>query len=111
MFVGGFLLFGAVIAWATGLLMSPHGSEVADGTEHVRNVIVIYIRNVAIATIVLAAIAAFLLFPARRPRWPQRDWALGLLIALLIGSSLYQLYWLSTSVVPEADQPSASLRI
>jgi hypothetical protein len=94
MFVGGFLLFAAAIVALTGLWMSPHGSSVAEGTAYVREVIVIYARNSAIATVILSALAAFLLYPARRPAMPKRDWAIGILIALLIGGSLYQLWWL-----------------
>jgi hypothetical protein len=94
MFVGGFLLFAAAIGWGTGLLTSPHGDTVAEGTEHIRSVVVIYLRNVALATIFLAAISAWLLFPARRPRAPKRDWAIGILVVVLIVSSLYELFWL-----------------
>jgi hypothetical protein len=39
------------------------------------------------------------LFPARRPRAPRRDWAIGLLIVLLIATSLYELVWLKTAVL------------
>jgi hypothetical protein len=99
MFVGGFLLFAAVIVWATGILTSPHGESVAAGTEHVKTVVVVYLRNVALATIFLSAISAWLLFPGRRPRAPRRDWAIGILIAVLIATSLYQLVWLRTAVV------------
>ena len=99
MFVGGFLLFAAVIVWGTGVQTSPHGDSIAPGTEHVKTVVVIYLRNVALATIFLAAVSAFLLFPARRPRAPRRDWAIGLLVGLLIATSLYQLVWLKTAVV------------
>ena len=99
MFVGGFLLFAAVIVWGTGVLTSPHGESVAQGTEHVKTVVVIYLRNVALATIFLAAVSAFLLFPARRPRAPKRDWAIGILIGVLIATSLYQLVWLKTAVL------------
>ena len=99
MFVGGFLLFAAVIVWGTGVLTSPHGESIAPGTEHVKTVVVIYLRNVALATIFLSALSAFLLFPARRPRAPKRDWAIGLLIALLVATSLYQLVWLKTAVL------------
>ena len=99
MFVGGFLLAAAVIVWSIGFLTSPHGETQAQGTEHVRTVVVIYLRNSAIATIALAALSAVLLFPSRRPSWPRRDWELGLLIAALILSSLYQLAWLQFSVV------------
>jgi hypothetical protein len=75
-------------------LTSPHGDTVAEGTEHIRSVVVIYLRNVALATIFLAAISAWLLFPARRPRAPKRDWAIGILVVVLIVSSLYELFWL-----------------
>ena len=99
LFVGGFLLFAAVIVWGIGLLMSPRGEGAAQGTEYVREVIVVYLRNSALATLGLAALSAFLLFPARRPRWPARDWAIGLVIALLALTSIYQLVWLATAVV------------
>jgi hypothetical protein len=99
MFVGGFLLFAAVIVWGPGVLTSPHGESIAPGTEHVKTVVVIYLRNVALATIFLSALSAFLLFPARRPRAPRRDWAIGLLIALLVVTSLYELVWLKTAVL------------
>ena len=58
MFVGGFLLFAAVIVWGSGVLTSPHGDSIAPGTEHVKTVVVIYLRNVALATIFLAAVSA-----------------------------------------------------
>lgn len=107
MFVGGFVLAGAVLAWTTGFLTSPHGDSIADGTEHLRTVVVIYLRNIAIATLLLSAISAFLLFPSRRPLAPKRDWAIGLLIAALVLSSLYQLFWLRKVVV--SDQPATSI--
>lgn len=93
MFVGGLLLFGAVIAWATTLMMSPHGSSVADGTQHVRTVVVTFVRNSAIGTLVLCAIAGWLLFPLRRPRAPRRDWAIAAMLAVLVATSLWQLIW------------------
>ena len=98
MFVGGFVLFAAVIIWMIGLLMNPQGESVADGTEHVREAIVVYMRNSALATLGMAALSAFLLFPARRPKAPARDWAIGLLIALLIATSLYQLFRLMNAL-------------
>ena len=94
MFMGGLLLFAAVIAWGTALMMSPHGDSVASGTEHVRTVVVVFLRNSAIGTLILCALSAWLLFPARRPKWPARDWAIIALIALMVGTSLYQLIWL-----------------
>jgi hypothetical protein len=98
MFVGGFLLFAAVIVWSTGIFTSPHGETVAKGTEHAKTVVVIYLRNVAIASIFLSAVSAWLLFPARRPRAPRRDWAIAIVIIVVIASSLYQLVWLRTAV-------------
>ena len=92
--MGGLLLFAAVIAWGTALMMSPHGDSSAPGTEHVKTVVVVFIRNSAIGTLILSALSAWLLFPVRRPKWPARDWALIGLIALLMVTSLYQLIWL-----------------
>lgn len=92
--MGGLLLFAAVIAWGTALMMSPHGDSSAAGTEHVRTVVVTFLRNSAIGTLVLSAVSAWLLFPPRRPKWPARDWALIGLIGLLVLTSLYQLIWL-----------------
>jgi drug/metabolite transporter (DMT)-like permease len=94
MFMGGVLLFAAVIAWATALWMSPHGKEVAQGTEHVRTVIAVFVRNTAIGTLVLGGVAGWLLFPLRRPRWPARDWAIAALLAVLVATSIYQLIWI-----------------
>ena len=97
MFVGGLLLFAAVIAWFTSFMMSPHGDTVAKGTEHVKTTVVIFMRNSAIGTLILCALAGWLLFPARRPKWPQRDYAIIALIALPVLSSIYDLIWLQTS--------------
>lgn len=94
MFMGSLLLFAAIIAWATALMMSPHGDSSAPGTEHVKTVVVVFLRNSAIGTLILTAVSAWLLFPARRPRWPARDWALIGVIALLVLTSFYQLIWL-----------------
>ena len=99
LFMGGLLLFAAVIAWATAVLMSPHGQQSADGVDHVKNTVVIFVRNTAIGTLVLTAVAGWLLFPPRRPKWPARDWAIIGIIALLVGTSLWQLYWLYFSVL------------
>jgi len=94
MFVGGLILFAAVIAWGTALMMSPHGETVAQGTDHVRTTVVVFIRNSAIGTLLLSALAGWLIFPARRPRKPLRDWAIVSVLAVLVLSSLYQLVWL-----------------
>jgi hypothetical protein len=99
MFMGSLLLVAAVMNWLVGLMMSPHGQTVAEGTRHVRTPVVDVIRGGAIVTILLTALAAWLLFPPRRPKWPARDWALIALFALLVGSSLYTLVWLRTSVL------------
>ncbi len=99
MFVGGFLLAAAVIVWGTGVLLSPHGDSGARDSETVSAAVVIFLRNSAYATLALAAVSAVLLFPTRRPRAPRRDWAVGILIAVLIASSLYQLLWLRAAVV------------
>lgn len=96
MFLGGIILFAAVIAWATSLMMSPHGPSIAEGTEHVRSVVVTFIRKSAIGTLVLCALSAWLLFPKPRPRNPRRDYALLGIIGVLSAASLWQLYWVST---------------
>ena len=99
MFMGALLLIAAIVTWAIGLMMSPHGETVAKGTEHVRKTIVIFMRNGAIGTLVLCALSGWLLFPARRPRWPARDWALIIVLAILAASSVYTLIWLQTAVL------------
>lgn len=93
-FMGSLLLFAAVIAWAMTLWMSPHGSSVADGTDHVRTVVATFVRNSAIGTLILCAIAGWMLFPQRRPRAPRRDWAVAAVLAILVATSVYQLIWI-----------------
>ena len=92
-FLGGVALLAAVITWATAFMMSPHGSVVAEGTEHVRTTVVVFMRNSSIGTLALCAVAAWLLFPSRRPKRPIWDWAIIGLIALMVLTSLYQLLW------------------
>jgi drug/metabolite transporter (DMT)-like permease len=99
MFMGGLLLLAAILTWGIGLMMSPHGETVAKGTEHVRTTVVTFMRNGAIGTLILTALSAWLLFPARRPKWPARDWALIVVLVFLAGSSLYTLVWLQFSVL------------
>lgn len=99
MFVGLLLLFAAVIAWGTAIMMSPHGETVAPGTQHVRATVALFMRNSAIGTLILCALAGWLLLPRRRPRWPKRDYAIAGVIGLLVVSSLYDLVWLQTSVL------------
>ena len=96
--MGGLLLFAAFIAWATALMMSPHGQSATPGVEHVKNSVVIFLRNSAIGTLVLSALAGWLLFPLRRPKWPRRDWAIIALLAVMVLTSLYQLIWLRSVV-------------
>lgn len=98
MFMGGLLLFAAVIAWGTALMMSPHGESTAPDTEHVRTVVVTFIRNSAIGTLLLCAVSGWLLFPARRPRAPRRDWAIIAILGVMTLTSLYQLVWLRSVV-------------
>lgn len=98
MFMGGLILFAALIAWGTALMMSPHGQSVAEGTEHVRTTVVVFIRNSAIGTLLLSALAGWLLFPARRPKKPLRDWSIVVVLGVLVLSSLYQLVWLRTAL-------------
>lgn len=97
--MGSLLLVAAVINWLVGLMMSPHGETVAKGTQHVRTPVVSVIQGGAVVTILLTALAAWLLFPPRRPKWPARDYALIALFVILVGSSLYTLVWLHTSVL------------
>jgi hypothetical protein len=100
MFMGGLVLFAAVIAWGTALMMSPHSSAtVAEGTEHVRGTVVTFMRNSAIGTLVLSALAGWLLFPSRRPKAPKRDYAILAVLTVLIASSVYQLAWLQIAVL------------
>ena len=97
-FFGELMLVSAFVTWATALLMSPHGEESAAGTEHVREVVAIFLRNSAVGTILLSAFAAWLLFPQRRPKKPWRDYAILAVLAVLVGSSVYQLVWLQTAI-------------
>jgi hypothetical protein len=87
-------LFAAIMSWFTGLMMSPHGEAAVSGGEHVRTTVVLFIRKSAIGNLVLCLIAAWMLFPARRPRWPARDWTLIGIISVITATSLYQLFWL-----------------
>lgn len=99
MFFGALILFAAVIAWATAVGMSPHGTTVADGTEHVRATVVTLLTKAALLTLLMSALAAWLLFPSRRPKAPKRDYAILAVIGLLVGSCIYELAWLHLSVL------------
>ena len=98
-FFGFLLLFVAIIAWFIGLTMSPHGTAVADGTEHVRTVVAAFLLKSAIGTLALCALAAWLLLPLRRSPAPRRNWTIAGIFAVLIATSIYQLIWLETSVL------------
>jgi hypothetical protein len=93
-FLGGVVLLAAVIVWGTALMMSPHGENVAPGTPHVRTTVVGFVRDSSLGTLILCALAAWLLFPMRRPQKPVRDWMIIGLIGLMVLTSLYQLIWL-----------------
>lgn len=99
MFMGALLLLAAIITWGVGFMMSPHGDVVAQGTEHVKTTVVTFMRNSAIGTLILSALAAWLLFPARRPKRPARDWVLIVVLVVLAASSIYTLAWLQLSVL------------
>ena len=98
-FVGGFVLLTAVITWATANWLNPYGESGAAGAEYVKSTVAIVMRNGAIGTLIMSALAAYLLFPARRPKWPARDYAILGVLAVLVVSSLYRLVWLQTSVL------------
>src|SRR4051812_9271150 len=83
LFMGSLLLSAAVITWATALLMSPHGEPSPSGLEQVRTTIVVFVRNTAIGTLVLSALAGWLLFPRRRPKKPVRDRVIAGVLAVL----------------------------
>lgn len=97
-FVGGFLLIAALLSWGIGVAGGSDAVTAPEGGDQVRLAAAIYQRNIAYATIALSILAGILLYPARRPRMPKWDWAIGLLILILIGSSLYQLFWLRSAV-------------
>ena len=98
LFLGAILMLGAVVAALTGLFISPVDQAVAGGREHIRDSVVIFTRNSAIATLVLVGLACLLLFPRPRLREPVRDRVLMGVAAILIASSLYRLIWLQTAV-------------
>ena len=95
MFMGGVLLTAAVIVSAITWLMSPHGTAVAGGTEHLKSTVVTFVRNNALGTLLLCALSGWLLFPSPRPKMPRRDYAIIAIIGLLVLTSLYQLFWLN----------------
>jgi hypothetical protein len=98
LFLGAILMAGAVVAAMTGLFISPVDQTTASGTDHIRDTVVIFMRNSAFATLVLVALACLLLFPRPRLRNPVRDRILIGVAALLVGMSLYRRLWLETAI-------------
>jgi len=98
LFLGSILLFGALVAAVTGLFTNPIGEGTSPGSEHVRAAVVTLMRNSAIATLVLVALASLLLFPRPRLRNPLRDRLLIGVAAGLTAFSVYRLVWLQTAV-------------
>ena len=98
MFVGGLVLLTAIITWGVANWLNPYGESAASGVEYVKSTVATVMRNGAIATLGMCALAAYLLFPARRPQWPARDYAIIAVLAILVLSSLYRLVWLQTAV-------------
>ncbi len=98
-FMGTLLLVAAVMTWATALWMSPYGDTAAHGGEPLRPATIAFIRNSAIGTLLMSGLAAYLLFPERRPVKPVRDWIIRGVIGLMVAVSVYQLAWLYLGVL------------
>ena len=98
LFLGSILLLGAVAACITGLFIDPLEESTASGADHVRSSVVIFMRNSAIATLLLVVLSCLLLFPRPRLRNPVRDRILIGIAAILAGISVYRLVWLQVGV-------------
>ena len=98
LFLGSILLLGAVAACITGLFIDPFEESTASGAEHVRSTVVIFMRNSAIATLLLVGLSCLLHFPRPRLRNPVRDRILIGIAAMLTAISLYRLIWLEVGV-------------
>ena len=98
LFLGAILLLGAIVAALTGLFINPVDQVTAGGPDHVRDTVVIFMRNSAIATLVLVGLACLLLFPRPRLREPLRDRILMGVAAALTAFSIYRLVWLQTAI-------------
>ena len=97
--MGSLLLFAAVIAWGTSLMMSPHGEVGRRGhpaRAHQRRHFPAQQRDRHPDPLRRWPGGCF--FPQRRPRWPARDWAIIAVLAVLVLTSLYQLFWLRSVV-------------
>lgn len=108
MFMGTLLLLAAALTWGIIFTVSPHGEPAASGPDYVRGTILTLKRNGAVGTLILSALAAWLLFPSRRPKWPARDWSLATILALLAGSSVYTLASSQRFSARAADNAQAS---
>ena len=75
--MGILLLFAAVITWGGGAADESARRAVAErhrACAHRRSSL--FMRNSAIGTLILSALAGWLLFPRRRPNSPIRDWVI-----------------------------------
>ena len=91
LFLGSILLTGAVAACITGLFNNPVDEVAATGADHVRETVVLFMRNSAVATLMLVALAYPLLFTRPRLRHPTRDMILVGVSVVLIVVSVYRL--------------------
>jgi xanthosine utilization system XapX-like protein len=62
-------------------------------------VVAAFLLKSAIGTLVLCALAGWLLLPLRRTPAPRRNWAIVGVFAILVATSIYQLIWIQTSVL------------
>jgi xanthosine utilization system XapX-like protein len=67
--------------------------------ESVRTTVAIFLRNSAIGTLILSALAGWLLWPLRRSPSPRRNWAIVGVLGIMVVTSLYQLIWLEVAVL------------
>ena len=98
LFLGSVLLLGAVAACAMGLFTNPVGPATDSGAGPVRDSVVIFMRNSAIATLLLVGVSCLLLFPRPRLRNPSRDYILMGVAAVLAAFSIHRLVWLQTAI-------------
>ena len=98
LFLGAILMLGALVACVTGLFINPVEEGTASGPAYVRDTVVVFMRNSAVATLLLVGLACLLLFPRPRLRNPVRDGILVGLALVLAVVSIYRLVWLQTAV-------------
>ena len=100
LFLGAVLLAAALLVCATAFFMSPHQPRPeAEGVEHLRRVVITFVRNAAAGTLVLTGLAAWLLAPLRRLRRPPWDNLIIALIVALVLASVGQLIWVELFVL------------